>query len=298
MRPRSPSSRKQRNQLERRGLISNLSLRINLVHDPSPGALESLPIWVLLVGGFALGAIVGSFLATISIRWPRGESVLIGRSRCDSCGSLLRAYDLIPVVSFLFLRRRCRSCASPIESLHLAVEVASGAIGALSIALFPNWLGLIVAGVGWLLLLIATLDLYNFWLPDSLTLFLLLGSLALGPLGIDPAMPDRIIGAIAGFLVLWCMARIYRTVTSREGMGAGDPKLFAAIGALLGWQQLPFILLGAGMLGIAVVCSLHLAGRKMSAKTQVPLGTLLAGVAWPLWLMALIFPISRGSSGG
>ena len=235
--------------------------------------------------GAGLGLIAGSFLATILIRWPQGRSVLTGRSACDSCGGPLAARDLMPVLSFLAARGRCRRCTAAIDRRHPAVELAAAFIGGVALYAHPGAAGLITALLGWWLLLIAALDAQDHWLPDALTLPLIPAGLMVGALGFGPDLQSRLIGATAGFATLAGIALAYRLLRGREGMGGGDPKLLAALGAWLGWAQLPLVLLGAGLLGVSAILLAMLRGRPLKADDRLPLGTLMALAAWPLWLL-------------
>ena len=142
----------------------------------------------------ALGAIFGSFIATIVIRWPAGRSIATGRSACDACGRTLSAAELVPLLSALASRGKCRSCGATIDSLHWRIEVVALAIGASAGLLLPIEAALAAAVFGWLLLGLASLDMTAFWLPDELTLTLALAGIAVGLLGIGPGMTDRLIG--------------------------------------------------------------------------------------------------------
>lgn len=217
------------------------------------------------------------------IRWPEGRPVT-GRSACDACGKALSAPELIPVLSFLALRGRCAGCGAALDRRHLAVEIAAGLVGAAALAAWPGLPGLITALFGWWLLLIAALDAEHQWLPDRLTLPLAAVGLAVGWAGIGPPLTERLIGAAAGFIVLAGIALLYRGLRGREGLGGGDPKLFGALGAWLGWQALPLVLLGAGLIGFAALLLKHLRGERIAAADRLPLGTFLALAAWPLWL--------------
>lgn len=241
-------------------------------------------LWTV-AAGFALGAVIGSFLATILIRWPAGLSVRAGRSRCDGCAAGLRAHELVPILSFLFASGRCRRCGVRIDRRHLAIELAAAFIGALSLWGHPGAVGLVTAIFGWWLLILAALDLEEQWLPDILTLPLIPAGLVAAMFAIGPALEDRVIGAAAGFAVLWLVGLCYKWLRARQGLGGGDPKLLAAIGAWLGWQHLPLVLLGAGLIGLASILSKRLKGREVRASDRLPLGTLMALAAWPLWLV-------------
>jgi leader peptidase (prepilin peptidase)/N-methyltransferase len=225
-----------------------------------------------------LGLVLGSYLAGLSWRWPRGQSALGGRSRCASCEAVLGPLELVPALSFLILRGRCRHCGAAIPVRHLAIELAAAVVvvGAL---LAGSAVAGSVLGLGLLLLLV--LDAEHFWLPDVVVLPLAGLGLWLG----HGDVADRVIGAGLGFAGLWLVAAIYKWRAGRDGLGGGDPKLLAAIGAWLGWAALPLVLLGASVLGLLLVLVDRLRGRAVARDTMLPLGALMAGVAWPLWLL-------------
>ena len=247
-----------------------------------------LPIQSVAAAGLGvLGAIVGSFIAALVIRWPQERSVVHGRSACDACGRTLTAIDLVPLLSALLLRGRCRTCGARIDPLHWRVEACGAVIGIAAGLVAPGYAGLAGAVFGWLLLALAALDLVAFWLPDRLTGLLAIGGAVGGIAGLAPDGIDRLIGGAAGFALLWLVARGYRMVRGHEGMGGGDPKLFGAIGLWLGWQMLPAVLLIASMIGLGVVLAAHLKGRSMAADTALPFGALLALAAYPAWLFMI-----------
>ncbi|MDX3901159.1 MAG: A24 family peptidase [Sphingobium sp.] len=233
------------------------------------------------------GAIAGSFLATIILRWPQGRGVATGRSACDGCGRTLGVLELIPLLSALFQRGRCRTCGEAIDPLHGRVEAACAAIGALAFGAMPDMGGLGWALLGWTLLTLAVLDWRHFWLPDMLTLPLAFAGFTIGLWATDVAWQDRLIGAAAGYGALLLVALGYRAVRGREGLGLGDAKLLGALGAWFGWQALPFILLVGALLGLLAVALGALIGRRATAETHVPLGTFLAAGAVPGWAMML-----------
>ncbi|WP_324750542.1 A24 family peptidase [Sphingomonas sp. LY54] len=238
-----------------------------------------------MAAGFLIGLVIGSFLAAVLLRWPSGRSALRGRSQCDRCGVPLRARDLVPILSYLLARGRCRRCGAPIDRRHLAIEIGGGLIGLTAIVAHPMPLALFSAAFGWWLFLVAALDLESHWLPDRLTLPLIAAGLGVGWIGFGPTFTDRLAGAAAGFLVLEIVAMTYALWRGRQGLGGGDPKLLAAIGAWLGWRQLPFVLVGAGLLGLAAIVMMRLRGRTIVATDKLPLGTLMALAAWPIWLL-------------
>lgn len=242
----------------------------------------SVPLLILL-GGIA-GLIVGSFVGALVARWPGGESIARGRSRCDSCGHMLRARELVPVLSFLSLRGRCAACGAAIPPAHLVAELACGLVGATAFAAAPPAMAIGGVAFGWTLVALALLDARHFWLPDRLTLPLAAAGIGVAAAGYGVPWLDSLIGIAAGYTSLAAIALAYRKVRGREGLGGGDPKLFAAIGAWLGWQALPFVLLLASVAGLASVALGALRGNAPKATDRMPLGTLLAIAAWPLWL--------------
>ncbi len=241
--------------------------------------------WPLALG--VLGAILGSFVAALVMRWPQGRSVMHGRSACDGCGRTLRASELIPLVSAALQRGRCRTCGERIDPLHARIEAAGLAIGTSAGIAAPGWPGLAGATFGWLLLALAALDVVAFWLPDRLTGLLAVGGSIAGAAGIAPAVADRLIGGIAGYAVLACIAAGYRAWRGREGMGGGDPKLFAAIGLWLGWRMLPAVLVIASLIGLGIALFAALTGRAIARDTALPFGALLAAAAYPAWLVMI-----------
>lgn len=242
--------------------------------------------WIGGAVGCVLGAIIGSFLATLLVRLPEKRGALGGRSVCDGCGKVLQPLNLVPILSFILARGRCRTCRAPIPPAHLGMELAAAATGAIAFVAQPMPLALVSAGFGWWMLLLLALDAEHQWLPDRLTLPLIPFGLIAAWAGLGPPLLDRVIGAAAGGLGLWLIGALYRALRGRDGLGGGDPKLLAAIGAWSGWMQLPFVLLGAGIIGLAVALWMRARGRELTATTRLPLGAFMAVAAWPLWLVA------------
>lgn len=249
-------------------------------------SLTQLPLPFWPIAGFILGAVIGSFLATVILRWPEGRSVLSGRSACDGCGRRLSASDLVPLLSFLIQRGRCRTCGARIDPLHPGVELGCALAGAIALWLAPGIEGLGWAILAWFLIVLAVLDYRHFWLPDALTLPLaFLGfTLAIWVNGV--ALADRLIGAAAGYGALTLVRLGYRRLRGREGMGGGDPKLLGALGAWMGWQTLPLILLIASGTALMLAAWDMMQGRAVTRATQVPLGTFMAMAAIPGWMVA------------
>lgn len=242
-------------------------------------------LWPVALG--VLGAVIGSFLATIVIRWPQDRSVLKGRSHCDGCDAVLGPRDLIPLVSAALARGRCRHCGARIDALHWQIELAALGIGVMAGLVVPGPVALAGAVFGWLLLTLAALDVTDFWLPDRLTLTLALAGLAAGVAGVEPVLTERLIGGVAGFGSLWLIGFSYKRLRGREGLGGGDPKLLGAIGLWLGWRMLPAVLLLAALTGLAFVLVGMVRGRAAKLDDRMPFGALLAIAAYPAWLFLL-----------
>ena len=228
---------------------------------------------VAILFGSLAGLVAGSFLATLVVRWPRGEA-LAGRSHCDGCARPLHALELVPVLSWAVLRGRCQRCAAPIDRHHPGLELAAALVGGLAMAASPGLAGVGGALLGWMLLALIALDSEHYWLPDRITLPLLSLGIALG-LG---TLADRLLGAaLAGGLLL-ALALGYRWWRGIDGLGLGDVKLAAALGAWLGPLMVGPLLAAAALLGLLLAL---FAGR---ADPRIPFGACLAVAAFPLWL--------------
>ncbi|KTT21395.1 A24 family peptidase [Pseudacidovorax intermedius] len=201
------------------------------------------------------------------------------RSRCGHCGHGIRWYENIPVLSWLVLRGRCSACRAPIGIRYPLVELATGALFALC-----GWrFGLSLTGVLWaafcaLLVCQFVIDLDTQLLPDSLNYLLLwlgLGGAAFGLTGVAPA--SAILGAVFGYLSLWVVYQLYRAATGREGMGYGDFKLLAALGAWLGASYLLALILVSSLVGAVLGVALVLGGRLANRHVPISFGPFLAG---------------------
>ena len=246
-----------------------------------------MPWWVWPTSGAILGSLFGSFIAALVIRWPLGQSVISGRSACDACGHALGAGELIPIVSALIQRGKCCHCGAAIDQRHLAIEVGAAFVGGVALGVSPGLAGLAGAVFGWILIALIALDSAHYWLPDKLTLLLLIIGLGVGLVGIDPPFFDRLWGGAAGYLSLAAIAFAYKRVRGRDGLGGGDPKLLGAIGAWLGWQWLPMVLLGGSGIGLLYVLFRTVRGTPMVATDRLPLGALMALAAFPLWVYSI-----------
>lgn len=235
-----------------------------------------------------LAPAVGSFLALLADRLPRGEAVVLARSACRSCGQRLAPRDLVPVLSFCLTRGRCRHCGAAIPPFVLYTEIAALGLAVLAvIAGSDPAQTALIAGLLWVLLALAVTDLLWFRLPDVLTLALFLLALLwalIWGVGAGAALTGAALGA-GSFAAL----RLgYRAVRGREGLGQGDVKLMAGIGALTGPWDLPLVVLLAALCALAV--ALVQRGRDAGALDPgrpLPFGAALAGAAGALWLTLL-----------
>lgn len=250
-------------------------------------ALAVMPDWVRVMLLGALGAVFGSFIAALVIRWPEGRSVIRGRSACDGCGRALRAHELVPLISALASGGKCQTCRAPIDPTHWWIEAVAVMIGVSAGLLLPIEQALAAALFGWLALALGAVDARAFWLPDELTIALALGGLTTGLLGIAPGMSDRLIGGAGGFAALWAIGACYRMLRGRDGLGGGDPKLLGAIGLWTGWALLPVILFLAALAGLGVALFWILTGRGVRGDDRLPLGTLMALAAYPALVIML-----------
>ena len=238
----------------------------------------ALPLWFLLVTLTILGAIWGSFVAALVGRWPRGESVTTGRSRCDQCAHQIAPYDLVPIISHFLLNGRCRYCREKIGLASLAIEAVAALGGMTAVLLLPADQALAAAIFFWMLLPLIILDYRHLWLPNLLVLPLAVAGLVVGPvLTPDGIMMDRSIGLLAGFVSLEAIRLVYKKYRNQDGMGAGDAKLFGALGIWLGWQALPMTLLIGSGIGIAIVLVMQLTPK--GHRTAFPFGSYLSVAA-------------------
>lgn len=239
-------------------------------------------LWPVLLAPFA-----GSLVGVLIRRLPRGEPVGMTRSRCESCGGALAARDLVPVLSYVALRGRCRRCGAPIAPFHWRVELAALLVpvsaAAAGVVDEAAWA---VCGAGWTLLALAWIDADWMLLPDVLTLPLLLAGLA-ATWWLDPgALPERAVAAGLGWAGLWAVGAAYRQFRGRDGLGEGDGKLLGALGAWVGLAGLADVLLGAAVAGLAWAGLLALRGRRIGATTALPFGPFLALAGWAALLAA------------
>jgi leader peptidase (prepilin peptidase)/N-methyltransferase len=252
----------------------------------------------------ALGLVVGSFINVVVFRLPRilehswrGECAqLLGKeeeapgekppglarpgSRCPHCGHPIRPWENIPVLSYLLLRGKCSACGAAIGLRYPIVEIASGLLALAVVWQFgPTWQGAAALLLSWALLTLGLIDYDTKLLPDLITLPLLwLGLLlSLGGLFSDPV--SAIIGSATGYLALWSVYQLFRLLTGKAGMGYGDFKLLAMLGAWLGWQHLPQIIILSAVVGATVGISL-IVFRGRDRNIPIPFGPYLAAAGW------------------
>jgi leader peptidase (prepilin peptidase)/N-methyltransferase len=235
---------------------------------------EPLATW--LVSGI-VGLCVGSFLNVVIHRLPKmlergwqaqcaelsGEpppelppyNLITPRSECPACGHRIAAFENIPVLSFLFLRGRCSACAAPISARYPFIELLTGALTIAAVVRFGVTPTAAAACLLiWSLIALTFIDFDTQLLPDTITLPLLWSGLLANVAGFVPgvSLRDAIVGAIAGYIALWTIYWLFKLVRGKEGMGYGDFKLLAALGAWLGWQMLPLIVLLSSFVGAVI----------------------------------------------
>ena len=251
-----------------------------------------------------LGLLVGSFLNVVIYRLPKmmeqdwlaqcreltgdaspeetTEKITLStpRSRCPHCGYQLRAIDNIPIVSYLFLGGKCRQCKAPISIRYPLIEAFTGILSAVVAIHFGfGWQCLGALVLTWSLIALSFIDIDHQLLPDSITLPLLWLGISFNFFDQFVDLETSVIGAIAGYLSLWTVFHLFKLVTGKEGMGYGDFKLLAALGAWLGWTLLPTIILLSSLVGAVIGLSL-MAFRQHGRDIPIPFGPYLAAAGW------------------
>ncbi|HSY26217.1 MAG TPA: A24 family peptidase [Burkholderiaceae bacterium] len=234
-----------------------------------------------------LGSPVTSITYQSDVPLPHEDqyNLNLPRSACPVCKHQITAVENIPIVSYLALRGKCSECKTPISIRYPIVELLTGALSALLIWQFGSgWLGLASLGFAFLLIAMTFIDADTQFLPDSLTYPLLWCGLLVNTMGLIVPLREAVIGAVAGYLSLWLVNWIFKIVRKMDGMGNGDFKLLAALGAWLGWKMLPLIVLLSALVGSVVGITLILL-IKHDRKTAIPFGPYLAGAG----MIALLF---------
>ena len=258
---------------------------------------NSPPIFALCAGIF--GLLVGSFLNVVIHRLPKmmerewqaqcaelnGQTdeptlrynLMVPRSACPHCGHAIGAAENIPVLSYLFLRGKCKGCGAAISPRYPVVEAISGILSAFAAWHFGFGLpGLAAIVFVWALIALTFIDFDTQLLPDDITLPLLWLGLLLNLNGAFTTLPNAVIGAVAGYLVLWLVYWAFKLATGKEGMGFGDFKLLATIGAWLGWTMLPLVIMLSSVVGAVVGIAL-IVFAKHGRNIPIPFGPYLAG---------------------
>jgi leader peptidase (prepilin peptidase)/N-methyltransferase len=248
---------------------------------------ESIAIAVAML---AASPFIGSFLGVLALRLPENRPVAWSRSACAHCGHMLAPTDLVPLASYLVLRGRCRYCHAEIGRFALAIECAAFLVAAWAVAQTSGWVIAASCIFGWMLLLLAVIDWRVQLLPDVITLPLLVTGLAATALLDRDHLVDHMIGALAGFALFALAAFAYRALRGREGLGLGDAKLLAGIGAWVSWNGLPTVVLWGSILGLAFALARGATGRGLKLSDRLPFGTFLAAGSWVVWLYGPLVP--------
>ncbi len=231
---------------------------------------------------------IGSFIGVVIRRLPEGRPIAWSRSKCEACGALLTARDLLPLLSWLLTDGRCRRCGYPLGCFYPSVEIAALVVALIALAVDDMPRAALDCLFGWWLLTLAWIDLRRWLLLDLLTLPLIVAGLAAAAV-LDPeTVLDRGLGAALGYVALRAVAVVYRAVRQREGLGGGDPKLLSAAGAWVGATALPQVILLAALTALLAATVLHLRGVPLRAHSALPFGPFLALASWTIWLGGLI----------
>lgn len=239
------------------------------------------PDWLLPV---LAAPFVGSFLCLVIVRLPAGGNVVYGRSACLACGHTLGLIDLVPLVSWLTSRGRCRHCGARVSVLYPGVELAALAVSIWAATVVDGWLLWASSILGWSLLALAVIDWRHKLLPDGLTLPLIVLGLGTAYWANPGNIVGHLTGALAGFAAFAAIAWAYRRLRGREGLGLGDAKLLAAAGAWTSWTGLPSVVLIGAVAALGLALAGTARGRAPRATTELPFGPHLALGTWLVWL--------------
>jgi leader peptidase (prepilin peptidase)/N-methyltransferase len=236
---------------------------------------------------FFLGIVLGSFANVCIHRLPKNKQVIIGRSFCPKCKKKINWYDNLPLFSFLILKMKCRNCNKKISPRYFIVELLTGITFLIIFLSFNSLVTLIFLCVlSLILIMIFFIDLENFIIPDVLNfsiMFLALLKNFLPNLNTSfvQEINQSIIGGIVGYLSIWIIIFLYKTIKKIDGMGLGDAKLIAGIGLLFGWQSIPFVLFISSVLGLIFVIP-SLLNKKKNMRSEIPFGPFIiaAGIVY------------------
>jgi len=240
-----------------------------------------IEFWVITIGLF--GLVFGSFSNVLVHRLPRNESVIFPASHCPNCGYNIAWYDNIPILSYLILRAKCRQCQQHIAWRYPALELTMGLSWSALLWYFGTTpMACMAIVLVTLLIILSIIDLETELLPNTLTF----PGIALGLLYNLWAgdFISSLIGAFAGYFIFWSVAMLFFIMTKRYGMGGGDFKLLAMLGAFFGWQALPLIILFASVSG-TIIGIIYLIISQQGSQTRIRFGPFLAaaGILWLLW---------------
>lgn len=238
--------------------------------------------WAVVIFAGALGLVAGSFLNVVIHRGPRHWDLIGGehrgglarpRSYCPACKHEIPASGLIPILSYVLQRGKCRFCQSRISPRYPLVEVLGAFAALLSLFVYgPTYQAFCAAMFGWALIALAFIDLETGFLPDAITWPLIALGLGVNYANIFATFGDAVIGAVAGFVSFWFIGTIFEKLRKKEGLGQGDKKLLAAIGAWSGWAMLPFVIFAGAVITLAAIAIQALRGRKTDMNQPVPFG--------------------------
>ncbi len=252
---------------------------------------------------FILGLLVGSFLNVVIYRLPvmmqrewRSDclefleqpaqeeqppfNLVIPRSRCGHCGHQITALENIPLISYLALGGKCSSCKTPISIQYPLVELFTGLVSlAIAVHFGPTPQAFFALLFSWSLIAASGIDIGHKLLPDNITLPLLWAGILLSFFDIFVTLEQSVIGAMAGYLSLWSVYMVFKRITGKEGMGYGDFKLLAALGAWMGWEMLLVIILTSSLVGAIVGISMILL-KRLTKGAQIPFGPYLSAAGW------------------
>ncbi len=250
--------------------------------------------WVFYVTSAVLGLVIGSYLNVVIVRGPANWGLVDAspqtpsgpRSVCPACGARIAPQDLIPIVSFLALKARCRNCGARISARYPVIEALCAAAFAFNAALYGPSVEWALASVfASVLIALAAIDIETTYLPDALTLPLLIGGIAVNTVDLFAPWPEALLGAALGYAAFEAIRRGYFVLRGREGLGQGDSKLIAAIGSWVGASALPMVVFAASIATIIVIAA---RGRLSETSAEIPFGPgLCAAGAAALWLSAL-----------
>jgi leader peptidase (prepilin peptidase)/N-methyltransferase len=260
--------------------------------------------WLTLTIIGLFGLIIGSFLNVVIVRLPRmlanawtaqcyeylkqtpptqnnaPYNLVLPRSHCPKCSHMISAIDNIPVLSFLFLKGRCRHCQNPISWRYPLIEIVTAFLSLVVAYHFGlTWQTVAALILTWSLLVLTVIDLQEQLLPDDITLPLLWLGLIVNSQSLFTSLSSAVFGSVAGYLFLWSIYWLFKLLTRKEGMGYGDFKLLAMLGAWLGWQMLPVIILLSSVVGVIVGLTL-IALKQLNKDQPIPFGPYLAMAGW------------------